>query len=330
MRSAGRTGQGARQRDGGGGGRGELGVVGRGQGGGLEGWCRQKDMEVLGAVDGKAVESREDGAIAASLEAVGGGRRVDREQARDVAVLAWAARFRFVTIGALAVRWQVTEQRMRARVRRLEREGLVLRVRRWTNHPTAIYPSERGLDRLGLAARARPRFDGRFGHELAVIKRVLAAEAFFREAQLEATVFTERDARRAEADAATQFAIEVRDAAHRRRRHWPDYVVATGEGSTAVELEFSAKATVRLRSIVRGYLRASAYEFVDFVLLEGGEHDALRRRLGAIIATETREAPTASSPRGTPRLRMVPWSDPLPALHAGIAPFPPLERGVRT
>jgi len=290
-------------------------------------WYRQKGMEVLGSVFGGVAGSRDGGALAASLGAVGGGRRVDRERARDVAVLAWAARFRFVTIGALAVRWVVSEQRMRARVRRLEREGLVLRVRRWTNHPAAIYPSERGLERMGLPARARPRFDGRFGHEVAVIKRVLAAEAYFRQGGRHgATILTERDMRRAEGEGGRRFAIQVKDAALRRRRRWPDYVVVTGEGSTAVELEFSAKSTVRLRSIVGGYLRASAYDYVDFVLLQGGEHEALRRRLGGIIATEVREAPLASADRRVPRLRMVPWSDPLPVLHAGIAPFPPVER----
>jgi hypothetical protein len=50
------------------------------------------------------------------------GGRTDRHAELDLAVIAWAARFAFVLIGTLAERWGVSEQRMGARVRRLERE----------------------------------------------------------------------------------------------------------------------------------------------------------------------------------------------------------------
>ena len=76
--------------------------------------------------------------------------------------------------------------------------------------------------------------------------------------------------------------------------------------------------------IVRGYLASGLYEFVDFVLLEGGRHQALWRRLEAII---NHESAVAAGERlfedeSVARLRMVAWFDPLPALHAGIHPFP--------
>jgi hypothetical protein len=81
------------------------------------------------------------------------GRRVDREAELDRAVLTWAARFAFVTISTLAHRWGVSEQRMRARVRRLERGGYVQRVRRGANLPARIVVTERGGDLCGLTVR---------------------------------------------------------------------------------------------------------------------------------------------------------------------------------
>jgi len=51
------------------------------------------------------------------LRELGARRRVDREEALDVAVLAWIARFAFVTATTAAERWRVSEQRMRSRGR---------------------------------------------------------------------------------------------------------------------------------------------------------------------------------------------------------------------
>jgi DNA-binding Lrp family transcriptional regulator len=259
------------------------------------------------------------------LEAVGSGRQMDREWARDEAVLSWVVRFRFVTVGALALRWEVSEQQMRARVRRLEREGLLRRDRRSTNAPAAITPTNRALIRLGLSVRRTPRFDGRIGHEVAIIKRVTAAEAHFRrQDQPEALVLTEREIRRAEAAGTRRYSVEVLNPHYERRRRWPDYVVETDGGRTAVELEFSPKTTHRLRSIVRGYLDSQHYDFVDFILLPGRENAALRERLSAIVEEERLAGGVyqllgLEAPSG---LRLVTWLDPYPALHAGIAPFP--------
>ena len=70
---------------------------------------------------------------------IGVGRRADREQARNFAVLAWTARFRFVTPGALALRFGVSEQRMRARVRRLVEAGLLEALRPSVSYPQALH-----------------------------------------------------------------------------------------------------------------------------------------------------------------------------------------------
>lgn len=240
-------------------------------------------------------------------------------------MLAWLVRFRFVTVGALAVRWEVSEQQMRARVRRLERERLVRRDRPRTNAPAAIFPTGRALTRLGLPVRQAVHFDGRFGHEVAIIKRVTAAEAYFRaHGQPDALVVTEREMRRSEAAGGQQFSVELRTPHDQPRRRWPDYVISTDAGRTAVELEFSPKATLRLESIVRGYLRAW-YDFVDFVVLPGPRHSALRDRIAAIVDDQVRITSRAEELLGLPRtthVRLVTWRDPYPALHAGIAPFP--------
>jgi len=63
-------------------------------------------------------------------------------------------------------------------------------------------------------------------------------------------------------------------------------VVDVPAGRTAVELEFTSKAAVRLKSIGQRYSRSVHYSFVDFVLLERPEDAALRRRLEAMIGDE--------------------------------------------
>ncbi len=100
-------------------------------------------------------------------------RRWEREQEFDRALIGWAARFAFVTAALLAERWGVSEQRMRARLRRLERGGLVRRQRGGPNEPTRVVVTEAGASLVGLTVRT-PRGGEPLGHELAVIKRVIA------------------------------------------------------------------------------------------------------------------------------------------------------------
>jgi DNA-binding Lrp family transcriptional regulator len=255
------------------------------------------------------------------------GRRVDREAELDRAVLTWAARFAFVTSSTLAHRWGVSEQRMRARVRRLERAGYVQRVRRGANLPSRIVVTERGGDLCGLTVRtARGREP--LGHELAVIKRVTAVERHFAEAGTAgARVLSERDMRRDERrDGGRRWAVDVVHPHGRRGRRWPDYSVTTPDGTTAVELEFSLKAASRLRSIVRGYQETSLYDFVDFVLLDRPQDAELRRCLTRLVDEAQAQGGTFGRIQlQMTRIRIVSWRDPLPELHAGIAPFPAIQ-----
>ena len=136
--------------------------------------------------------------------------------------------------------------------------------------------------------------------------------------------------RRAEGSKEGRYSIAVHDHNSRQRRRWPDYVVETPGGRTAVELEFSGKAQRRLDSIVAGYLDAGQYEYVDFLVLEGDEHRSLRARLQHTIDEQAvlargRRLDLPGEPSAA-QLRVVAWYDPLPVVHAGIHPFPPLQR----
>src|SRR4051812_40350206 len=265
---------------------------------------------------------------AGAQEASEWGRRVEREEAFDLGLLAWSARFAFVTAATAAARWGVSEQRMRARLRRLEREGWVRRFRLGPNEPVRVVVTELGAERVGLVVRT-PRGREPLGHELAVIKRVLAIERYFAERRQGARVLTERDMRREEArEGGSAWWVEVVHPHGRRGRRWADYVVDSPDGRTAVELEFSLKATRRLRSIVRGYVCSARFSFVDFVVLERAQDAGLWRCLERVIAEErallasTRRLPGLA--HGGPVVRVVRWRDPLPALHAGVGPFPAL------
>src|SRR4051794_13908151 len=122
-------------------------------------------------------------------------RRWEREEDFDRALLLWMTRFAFVTASVLSERWGVSEQRMRARVRRLERAGFVQRRREAPNEPARVVVTEAGAALVGLMVRtARAREP--LGHELAVIKRVIAIERHFaRVGEVAGRVLTERDMR---------------------------------------------------------------------------------------------------------------------------------------
>ncbi len=267
-------------------------------------------------------------ASAAELIAAEPGWRVDREAQLDLAVLAWAARFAFVTVSTLAWRWRVSEQKMRKRVRRLEREGFVRRHRDGRNQPARVVVTERGGDACGLTIRtARGRES--LGHQLAVIKRVMAIELHFAEhGPVDARVLTERDMRREErGEGERRWSVRVVHPHGRPGKRWPDYAVQTPEGTTAVELEFSLKATRRLRSIVYGYQEAPHYDFVDFVLLQRKRDAQLWRTLTQLVDDARIVPPFSRLPqfRFGPTMNITPWRDPLPELHAGIAPFPSIR-----
>jgi hypothetical protein len=270
---------------------------------------------------------------AASAAADVGERRWDREQDFDRELMLWIARFAFATAGLLCERWGVSEQRMRARLRRLEEAGVIRRRREGPTEPSRVVVTERGAAGIGLSVRTAQAREP-LGHELAIIKRVIAIERHFADHDVaDARVLTEREMRRAaRLEVGRPWVVDVVRERGRRGKRWADYAVETPEGRTAVELEFSMKGTARLRSIVRGYLQSAAFDYVDFVVLEREPEAPLPGLLRRLLEEE-RASELASRlpglPVHVPTLRIVPWRDPLPHVHAGVRPFPSLPRDQR-
>lgn len=173
---------------------------------------------------------------------------VDEAQ-RDVEVLAWVGRFRFVTAQAIGERFGVSWQRANARVRRLERRGLVGCERAHVSQPRAVFLTGRSHELLGWPRRRAPRADVQREHEAAIVALVTRLE---RDAGPATRVLTERECRQLEpSDRATRYSVDVLRGGQRDRRRWPDVVVELGEGRRAIEIEFAPKGT-------RGCDRSSA------------------------------------------------------------------------
>jgi len=141
----------------------------------------------------------------------------------DLAVLAWVGRFRFVTAELVSDRFGVSVQRARARLRRLERDGLVARERANQAEEHAVYLTAIGSGWVGLPRRRPPRVHVQRDHELAIawLSIVLEREAL-------GPVLTERECRHAEVTGDCRRSVKVfRWAGRVDRRRWPDLVQET-------------------------------------------------------------------------------------------------------
>lgn len=232
------------------------------------------------------------------------------EARRDREMLLWIARFRFVTAEVLADRFDVSHQRVNARLRRLERAGLVVLHRDEPTQPRAVYVSGRGARRLGLRVRRAPRPDAHREHEralAAVVARLERLDPSLR-------VLTERDARAREADSGDRHSADVRQASGELRRRLPDLVIEhPTAGRVAVEVEFAAKHTERLRRIVAGYINARWFAQVRILVGE----PAVERRIAALAAgAQPPPALTALLDGRTPDVLVEPWYGPHAAAGA--------------
>jgi hypothetical protein len=213
------------------------------------------------------------------------------ETRRDVEVLAWIGRFRFVTASAIGQRFGVTVQRANARVGRLEAVGLLGCERQFVSQARAVYVTGKGCELLGEPRRRAPRPDVQREHEAAIVDLVTQLEL----AQPGARVFTERECRRLEHAGADDFSVEISalhaGTARRDRTRWPDVVVEVPGGRRAIELEFAPKGGKRLKAIVNAYTFSPRYREILFMVRSaalGRQIADLARSAGAIGANETK------------------------------------------
>ncbi|HEX8121578.1 MAG TPA: hypothetical protein VF549_09985 [Solirubrobacteraceae bacterium] len=195
------------------------------------------------------------------------------EARRDLEMLAWIGRFRFVTAQALAERFHVSWQRANARVRRLERLRLLGCQRGHVSQPRAVFLTGRGHELLGWPRRRAPRAHVQREHEGAIVWLVTQLE---REAGPSVRVLTERECRRLEADGHRRYCVDVDVGATRRR--WPDLAVEVGGMRRAIEIEFAPKGTARLAGIVAAYEQSAYSETLVFV-----RNAPLGRRIARLV-----------------------------------------------
>jgi hypothetical protein len=153
----------------------------------------------------------------------------EREESdRDLEVMAWIGRFRFVTAKAVADQFGVSWQRANARLRRLERARLVGFERAYVSQARAVFLTGRGALLLGWERHRAPRPETHRKHEEAIVWLVTRLERRDRDTG----VLTERECRRREREAGERYSVTVHGDARGERR-WPDIVLATQAGRRA-------------------------------------------------------------------------------------------------
>lgn len=234
------------------------------------------------------------------------------EAQRDREVLLWIARFRFVTPDVLAERFDVTPQRINARLRRFERAGLVVLQRNDLTAPRAVFLTGAGARRLGLRPRRAPRPDTQREHELSIAELVARLERVPGAPR----VLTERDARAHEAETGERCSADVRERGGARQRRWPDVILeTTGGDRVAVELEFAPKHSERLRRILAGYAAARWFTALEVFVRD----PAVERRIARLArdAAPSSELSTLLA-LASPSMRVAPWQGPA-ATSAALA-----------
>ncbi len=219
------------------------------------------------------------------------------ESARDTEVLAWIARFQFVTLEVLASRFGVSVTRIGVRVRRLEQLGYVRRVTGLMGQAHAIYLAPAGAKHIGSTRRRAPRPSLQRDHELALTQLVCRLEL----ARPDLEVLTERDAREQERAGDRRFSVDVRAEHGGTAKRWPDVSLTDGIRTVACEVEFAAKGTERLSRILEAYIASSLAEVRFYVV------DPLIARRIARLKRDLRVAYGLPGSRLC-RIEVQPWS----------------------
>ena len=214
-------------------------------------------------------------------------------------------RFRFVTAVGLAERFSVSERAMRARLVRLEQQGLV-RLDRAPHRAMSASLSHVGYDALDLPPRKAPRVEFEREHELAIVFQVAHLE---RHQNPRLEVLTARECRKREQAGAAPFhvrAVGERSGSTRDQR-WPDLVVIVdGTKRVAIELESRGKHLPRLRRIMTGYV-SSKYDRVIYYVLDLSLARQLVSLRDATIAARHRTRAGFLGPPRIPRFDVEAW-----------------------
>jgi hypothetical protein len=207
-----------------------------------------------------------------------------------------------VTAELLGLRFGVSVQKARLRLRRLEMAGLVSLHRTHLAEPFVAVLTPHGAGAVGYPRRRRePRPDLHRRHELAIVRLVCELELA---GGPRARVLTERDCRRSVAEGREHYCVSVTDERGRGAERWPDVVVPTSGGGVAFEIELAPKHSARLARIVRGYLVSELAE-VRFLLAS----PTLARRLTAVVRDERLDLLDGDERRDRlTRIVVAPWS----------------------
>lgn len=190
---------------------------------------------------------------------------------RDRQLLTLLAQHRVAVIPQLAVAFtDLSRQALTARLRRLERDGLITTQKIFVGRPTAIAIGKRGLGAIEAALPA-PRIDLKeYRHDIGVGWLHLAAQqgVFGKLADLRLERELRSHDRRADRDGPPLgIGVGNFDASGRQSRHYPDLLMTTATGrQVAVELELTAKSSHRLTRIMRAYASDSRVSAVLYLV----------------------------------------------------------------
>ncbi len=206
-----------------------------------------------------------------------------RITARDRALLEFVAAHRFVFAAHAKVFLDASASVTFARLRALERHGLLLHDRLLHEYPRHYQATRAGL---GLIDSKLPpaRTDAReFKHDVGVAWLWLAArgEAFGEVEQVIAErALRSRDARRVAGEEPLAVRLGGQGPGGRDRLHYPDLLLVGRDGRrTALELELTAKSRTRRETILTGYAIDNRIERVLYLV----ESDAIGRAVGATV-----------------------------------------------
>lgn len=179
--------------------------------------------------------------------------------ARDIEILKWIARCRFVTTDQVLKRFGLKRSKGFQRLQVLEVEGLVVRERMFHRMPGSARVTRKGLEMLGSEMPVPTISMQSFAHDQAVVWEQISLELKGCE------TITEREMRYAERALGESYTVRIPPSQNAGAiTHMPDLAFETKGKWYAVEVELAPKNEARLISILSGYLAGPRYHAVVY------------------------------------------------------------------